>query len=172
LAARLRRLVETTASVPPQPERRPCLRGGGHRWVGHGTRERRLHESAGRRTIQQRRRRCASCRRAETVFNPSVVPRFLYSREVITDALKRRREGVTWEATATAVTADGELDASVVKHWHRQFQLDGEVLARADPPVALLRLPVAAPILGEPAADRSPDLPQEDPWARSPPSQP
>jgi hypothetical protein len=97
-----------------------------------------------------------------TAFDNQVVPRRLYSRAVIVGGLRRRNSG-------EASTADGQLDPSTLKRWHRRFQLDGEDLVAVQPPVPHFQRAPAAAILGVPAGSRSPKPSQEDPWARSPP---
>jgi hypothetical protein len=52
-----------------------------------------------------------------------VIPRFLYSRAVIADALIRRQAGETWEQAAATCTADGQVDPSVLKRWHQRFRV-------------------------------------------------
>jgi hypothetical protein len=104
-----------------------------------------------------------------TDFDVRVMPRFRYARAVIVGGLRRRRAGQTWERAAAASTANGQLDASTLKRWHRRFRADGESLVAVQPPVVHYQPPLAAAILGVPAASRSPKPSQEDPWARSPP---
>ena len=104
-----------------------------------------------------------------TDFDERVVPHFLYARSVIVSGLRRRLACQTWERVAAACTADGQLDPSTLKRWHRRFQLDSGGLVVISPPnVHFQRAPVAA-ILCAPAESRSPKPSQEDPWARSPP---
>lgn len=99
-----------------------------------------------------------------TIFDERVVPHFYYSRDVIARAIALRRGGRHWEEVAGACTATGDLDVSVVKGWCRRFT--------TNPPAAPFRFSPAAPRVNFPGGSRSPDPLQEDPWARSPPSQP
>jgi len=112
------------------------------------------------------------CAKAITDFDPRVVPRFLYSREVIVRALEHRQAGESRERAAAAATADGQLDPELVKRWEKRFGLiDGHLVA-IDPPLMAFPTRPATSMLAAPAGSRSPDLQQEDQWARSPPSRP
>jgi hypothetical protein len=99
-----------------------------------------------------------------TVFDERVVPHFYYSRDIIARAMALRRGGRRWEEVAGACTATGDVDVSVVKRWCRRFT--------TNPPATLFRFSPATAMVGFPDRSRSPDPLQEDPWARSPPSQP
>lgn len=63
------------------------------------------------------------CNKVVTDFELSVVPHFLYSRAVITDALRHRFNGQTWDRAAALCTTDGQVDPSDVKRWQRRFDV-------------------------------------------------
>src|SRR5262249_48936918 len=113
--------------------------------------------------------RSLCCTKVVTAFDDRVVPRFLYARPVIISGLMCRRAGATWERAAASCTADGQLDPSTLKRWHRRFQIDEEGLLVIPPPTASSHRTPAAAILGAPAGSRSSKPSQEDPGARSPP---
>jgi hypothetical protein len=115
------------------------------------------------------RHRCKGCGRAWTVFDPEVVPRLRYSRAVVCDALRRRKEGESSEGCAASCTSGGTLDASTVKRWGRRFELVGGALSDRPPETPFRRDQGRAIVGGPPAGSRNPDPSQEDPWARSPP---
>lgn len=93
------------------------------------------------------------------------------TREVIVRALEHRQAGESRERAAAA-TADGQLDPELVKRWEKRFGLiDGHLVA-IDPPLMAFPTRPATSMLAAPAGSRSPDLQQEDQWARSPPSRP
>lgn len=142
------------------------------RWSSHDRRRRRLREFDGQQLIAQQRRKCVGCKKVVTNFDPRVVPRYLYSRAVITGGLEHREAGKTWERAAAASTADGQLDPTVLKRWHRRFHVDNHCLVAKPPPVAPFRGQAQRAMLVSPVGSRSPDLSQEDHWAGSPPPQP
>lgn len=109
---------------------------------------------------------------AMTDFDPRVVPRFLYSREVIARALARRLAGDSRERAAVAATADGQLDPGAVKRWEKRLRLVDGILIAIHPPVARLSAEPAMPMLAEPVGHRRPDPQHRDQWERSPPTQP
>ncbi len=116
--------------------------------------------------------RCRLCDKVITDFDVSVVPRFLYSRAVITAALGHRLAGQTWERAAALCTADGQVDPSVLNRWRRRFDLVEGGLVEKRPPGAPCSPRPMSEILLAPVGSWSPDLLREDDWARSPPSQP
>ncbi len=133
---------------------------------------RRLREFDGQRRVVQARRRCSGCRRAVTEFDERVAaPRFLHSRDVIARALTARQHGLSREAAAAACTADRQVDPALVKRWEFRFWLIEGGLVEVVPPMTPSRGPSQPAILAASAGSRSPDLQQEDPWARSPPPQ-
>ena len=83
-------------------------------------------------------------------------------------ALRCRSTGASWEKCAVMCTADGLVSTAVVRRWAERFPAG----LPAHPPVALFRRQSDACTLSEPAESRVPDPTQEDPWARSPPTQP
>lgn len=120
----------------------------------------------------QERWKCRRCTKVVTVFNESVVPRYLYSRTVIISGLSNRLAGASWERAAAQCTGDGQLDPSVLKRWDRNFVLmDGGLVEKRPPGAPFYSTPFGG-ILLAPVGSWSPDLPQEDHWARSPPQQP
>ena len=108
-------------------------------WSSHDRRRRRLREFDGQQLIVQQRRKCVGCKKVVTNFDPRVVPRYLYSRAVITGGLEHREASKTWERAAAASTADGQLDPTVLKRWHRRFRVDSDCLVAKRPPVAPFR---------------------------------
>jgi hypothetical protein len=111
------------------------------------------------------------CLKVVTAFDDNVAPHFLYSRSVIIAALTSHRSGATWERAAALCTADGQVDPSVVKRWHRHFVVGEGLLAEKPPSTHCSPGPVGE-ILLSPVGSWSPDLRSEDHWARSPPRQP
>src|SRR5260370_39712665 len=85
--------------------------------------------------------------------------------------LASRRLGATWDGAAALCTADGRVDPSVVKRWHRRFVV-GEGLLVEKPPSTHCSPGPAGEILVSPVGSLSPDLQREDPRVRSPPQQP
>ena len=105
-------------------------------------------------------------------FDDRVIPHFLYSRQVIEAALTSRLNGATWERAAAACTADGQVDSSVVKRWHRRFELVEGCLVERKPPSVPFATRPGGEMLPLPVGSWSPDPKREDHWARSPPPQP
>jgi len=138
----------------------------------HGRRVRRLREFGGEHQLEQRRLKCRHCYKVVTVFDDRVVPRFLYSRAVISSALASRLGGATWDRAAASCTAEGQVDPSVVKRWQRRFGLTDGCLVEKQPPNTHFSVKPGSEILVAPVGSWSPDPLREDHWARSPPQQP
>ncbi len=149
-----------------------CPRCGSNQWNADDHRTRRLREFDGDHIVSQERWKCRHCKKVVTVFNNAVVPRFLYSRAVIISALSNRLAGATWEKAAALCTAEGQVDPSVLKRWQCRFVLIDGSLVENRPPGAPFSSLMFSEILQAPVGSWSPDLPQEDHWARSPPQQP
>lgn len=93
--------------------------------------------------------------------------RYRYGRAVIEAALRARRRGLSWEASAEACVADGLIAVRVIRRWWLGFAANA-IDQHGTP------FPGAADgeILLPPADRRRPDLPHQDPWARGPTTKP
>lgn len=118
--------------------------------------------------MQQQRWRCLVCRKTATEYAAGVVPRHRYAEDVIKRRLELRQTGRSWERAAEECTAEGQLEASVLKRWCRRFRIAAGRLSWI-PPVTPLARPRGGPMLRVPVGSRSPDHRHEDHWERGPP---